>query len=224
MTGAEHGYLLSNLLGVPGLVLFFWLAGRFRRSLLLAGMIELLHVPPLIWFQNVYWSPNRLGGLALGIEDILVSFAIGVGAWFCAIWPWRARLRLQIEAGVVVRRLLIVALPSTLFAIGVWLLGSGVMPVLLYTMAATLLALGWHDRRHLRLSATAVLLYTPYYTAILWLTEALFPGFFTIWDGPQLWGVDLWGLPLEELAFVVAYSAVWPMILGFAFRAEVTPR
>lgn len=217
---SEHGYLVSAILGLPGVMTCLWLAGVHRSSVFAAGLIETLHVAPLIWFDGVYWTPRRLGGWALGIEDVLVCFSLGVGVWFVAMYPVRSRLVTDLRLLPVVTRLIRVAVPTTALAALVWGVGAGVMETLLITMAATgiVLAALWPER--LMLSASVVLFYPPYYVVVLLIAAQVSEGFTGIWNGAQLSGLRLLGLPLEEYAFVYAFSAVYPLIIGYAFNAR----
>ncbi len=219
-----HGYLVSNLLGLPGVVLFVIWAGRYWKSVVAAGAIELLHSFPLFWFNGVYWTPHRLGGVAWGIEDILVCFSLGAGVWFFAILPVRARLAVRFKPKRFAIRLMAIAVPSTGFAILVWSLGAGVMETLLIVMTATGMALAAWRPQLLCLSAAAAGLYPAYYLMILYGTLVIVPDFFSMWDGSELWGIDVFGLPLEEIAFVLVYSAVYPLIIGTIFAAEIGGR
>lgn len=205
-------------------MLFVICAGRLRASVVAAGAIELLHSFPLFWFNGVYWTPGRLGGLAWGIEDILVCFSLGAGVWFFAIFPLRSRLVVRFEPRPVAIRLMAIALPSTGLAILVWSLGAGVMETLLIVMAATGMVLAARRPQFLYLSAAAVGIYPVYYLMILYGTLFLVPDFFSIWDGSELWGIDVFGLPLEEVAFVVVFSAVYPLIIGTMLEVEIVRR
>lgn len=216
-----HGYLVSNLFGLPGVVLFIVFAGRHRASVIAAGAIESLHSFPLVWFNGTYWTPPRLGGLSWGIEDILVCFSLGVGVWFFAILPARTHLTVRFELRRFAIRLTAIAVPSAGLALFVWSLGTGVMDTLLIVMAGTGAVLAYVKPSLLRLSTAAVCFYPPYYMAVLFCTSAVLPDFFSIWNGPELWGVDIFGLPVEEFVFVVVFAAVYPLIVGTAFEAEI---
>ena len=76
----------------------------------------------------------------------------------------------------------------------------------------------------LPLSMAAVLLYVPYYVAFLLFCGAVLPGFFEIWNGPDLWGWRLFGLPVDEAAFVLAFAACYPLIIGVALAARLSPQ
>lgn len=218
---AGHPYLLSALLGVPGVLVAIAMAGRHRGSVLLAGLIETLHAPPLIWFDGSYWTPQRLGGLPVGVEDVIVSFSLGAGVWFAAILPFRRRLDLTGTWERSLVRLVAIGVGGALLALPIWLAGAGVMTVLLVVMLVVALVLGAARPGLLPLSLAALVLYPAYYVAILFLAAALDPSFFAIWDGPELWGPRLFGLPIEEIAFVAMFSITYPLIVGFALDARL---
>jgi hypothetical protein len=217
---SSHGYLASNLLGLPAVIAFIILAGRLRWSVVAAGAIELAHSPPLVWFNGVYWNPERLGGTSWGVEDVLVSFSLGAGVWFAAMWPFRSTVIFNGSFPTMAGRFAAIAAPTTMLAWVVWRLGAGVMETLLIVMAVTIAVLGSLFPRRLRFVFAAVRYYPIYYLGVLFLTEWLYPGFFAIWDGSELWDVRLFGLPAEEILFVLFFCACYPLIVATVFGAD----
>ncbi|MCP4383166.1 MAG: hypothetical protein GY798_17400 [Hyphomicrobiales bacterium] len=220
----DHGYLLSTLVGIPGVLIALAVAGQYRLSVLIAGLIETLHAPPLVWFDGVYWSPQRIGDLAVGVEDVLVCFSLGAGAWFASILPFRSRLIIVGRWRDSIARLIAVSAGGALLGLLVWLAGAGVMAVLLIVMFVMTVVLGGLRPHLLQLSLAAVILYPVYYAGVLWITAGLVPGFFGIWDGPELWGPRLLGLPVEELAFVAMFSISYPLIIGTVLDVRLPSR
>jgi len=88
------------------------------------------------------------------------------------------------------------------------------MATLLWTMLTTALVLAALRPGLLRLSASALLLYPPYYLAVLTVTAAISPGFVSIWGGDSLWGPRLLGFPLEETVFVCLFAVTFPLVAG----------
>ena len=77
-------YLLTGLYGLATVIIFWLMAGPQRMLMLLAGAITLPFFPLAALFNGEYWTPVRLGGGPLGLEDALYSFALGARAWFLA--------------------------------------------------------------------------------------------------------------------------------------------
>ena len=74
------------------------------------------------------------------------------------------------------------------------------------------------------MSLAALILYPAYYVAVLFLAAAIDPAFFAIWDGPELWGPRVFGLPIEEIAFVAMFSITFPFIVGTVVDARLRAR
>ncbi len=217
----SHGYLLATLFGLPAVAVVVLAFPRHRGGILLAGALETLHAPPLVFFQGVYWSPQRVGGLALGLEDLLLCFSLGCGAWAAAALPHGARLRIDIQPKRFARRALIVAVPTTAIGFVLWVAGTGVMTILFATMLPTAAALLFLRPRLWRLAAWSIALYPPHYCAILYFAEGLGADFFAIWDGPQLSGARLWGLPVEEIGFAYCFAFCYPVLFGWLVEASL---
>lgn len=221
---AQHPYLAVNLVGTAVALLAVALAGRHRGTVLLAGAIETLHAPLTPLFDGVYWSPQRLGGLAMGIEDVLVCFSLGAGAWFCAVLPWQHRLEVTLAWAPALRRLLWIALLPALPAAVLFAAGATVMESLMLATVVTAAALLARRPALWRLPAAALALYVPYYSAFLIASAALVPGFAAMWDGPELWGPRLLGVPVDELAWVASFALCFPLVIGTVLDARIAPR
>jgi len=222
LTGT-HTYLLANLLGLPAVLAAFVFLRDQRRLLLLAGMVEVAHSAPLVFFQGRYWAPERLFGVAWGLEDILVCFSLGCLVWAAAYVPLRRRLTINLAVPIFVRRIFAVAALTIPAAAIVWLLGVGVMGTLIVVMILTAAALLVMRPGLWRLSLSAVLLYPPYYVLVLFVGSWIGTDFFSIWDGPELWGPVLFGLPVDEIVFVYVFSLCYPLIFGFASGVTIRP-
>lgn len=221
---AAHPYLVATLAGTALAALAWAFAGPQRGPMLWAGAMEAIHAPFSPLFGQVYWSPGRLGGQIFGIEDILVCVMLGAGVWFAAALPWRDRLRAPADRdGALLRFVILVLVP---IPVGMGLrygLNLTVMESLIVGMlglTAVLLALRpdlW------RLSVAGVLIYLPYYLVFMALCLALIPGFAAVWDGPELWGPRLLGVPVDELAWATAFAACYPAVVATVLDLRFGP-
>ena len=51
----------------------------------------------------------------------------------------------------------------------------------------------------------------------------VFPEFLQQWTAKNLWGPDVWGIPLDEIAWAAGFGAVWPLIIAYLFNARLVP-
>lgn len=217
-----HPYLVATLVGMAIVILAWLLAGPQRGPMLWAGVIELLHVPFSPLFDRVYWSPARTGGLPVGVEDVLVCFMLGAGVWFAAAFPWRNRIQGSTTSRRAALRLTLVATGPVLPVM--WLrfgLGLTVMETLILGMIGLAFVLIALQPGLLRLSLTGLLLYLPYYLGFMVLCHALIPGFAGIWDGPELWGLRIFGVPLDEIAWATAFALCYPAVVATVLGLRV---
>ena len=219
---AVHSYLSSNLLGVAVLLLAMLAAGHHRKAVLAAGSIQSLHAPFAFLFDNVYWSPQRLGRLTIGIEDMLLSLSLGAGVWFAAVILWRDHIVYRATLREALLRVGVIAIVPILPVVALRTAGLSMMETNIVTMVGMAAGLALLRPDLLRLAAAALLIYTPYYVLFLYLCGWLFPEFFAIWNGPELWGARLLGLPLDEVAFILAYNLCFPLVVGTTLDARLT--
>lgn len=217
---AGHPYLLSSLLGVPGVLIAFAAAGYLRTSVFIAGLVTTLYALPLASLDAPYWTPQRLGGFAVGVEDVIVSLSLGAGVWFAATLPFRKRVTIAGRWPDTLARFAGVGLGGLALSLLAQSIVPIYMPALLMVMIAMAFVLGWLRPDLLPPALASLVLYPAYYIAILYLSQALLPGFFDLWDGPELWGPRLFGLPIEEVAFVAMFSFTCPLVVGSVIDAR----
>lgn len=222
-TLAGYPYLAVNLLGFGAVLAMLALAGPQRRTALAAGGIEALHAPLTPLFDQVYWSPARLGGGWMGIEDILLCFCLGVGSWVAASLPWRRRLVGRAGWRRAAWRLVVISVLSAPPSFALRALGLTTMETLIAGMLAVGAVLGLRRPDLVRIGLAGALAYPPVYVAIIVAGAALTPTLFAMWDGPELWGPRLAGLPLDEFAWVSAFAFAYPLIIATALDAEILP-
>ena len=221
---AEHSYLSINLVGLAVVLMAMRSAGRHRNAMLVAGIIQSLHAPFAFLFDDVYWSPRRLGGIAIGVEDMLFTLSLGAGVWLAAVILWRDRIvyRATLREGLL--RAGVIAIVPILPAVALRRSGLSIMETDIIVMVGMAAGLAWRRPDLSRLAVAALLIYTPYYVLFLYFCGWMFPDFFAIWNGPELWERRLLGLPLDEVGFILAYTLCFPLIVGTTLDARLADR
>ena len=217
MISDTHVWLVwSSAFLVPWAVLF-WAFPQHRRAMLWAslftmpfGLTEPLFVPE-------YWSPPSLFDLALrtgfDIESLIFCFGIGgVGAvLFNAIAQRRLQTVSREERHSPRHRFhnWALASPFLIFPLLYVIPWNPIYPsivAMIVGAAATVLC-----RPDLK-SATLVggVIFLAYYLVFLVGLELTAPGYIErVWNLDVLSGLSIFGFPLEELMFAVAFGAYW---------------
>lgn len=215
----SHAYLLANLPVLAAVALaLVWLRrshlGRvaFWSGLgcLPCGLLALMH-------NGEYWSPVRLGGAPLGIEDFIFSFEAGAGAWLAAAWPLRRRLAGAASDG----RVLLWGGAAGAASWGLWRAGAEVM---ISTLAGTLGLLVVLLARRFRLwplALTGMAVFTPVYFAVVRIQFAFWPDYILAWNPAGPWAAPVWGIPLGEIVWGPAFAALWPVVVASALGMEL---
>ena len=196
------------------------------RATILSGLIGLPAALFLPWLERVYWSPVRVGGRAVGVEDLLISFAVSALAWYVVALRFRSRLGPPVPVPVAFRR----SLAPGATAIGAFLAGwaIGLDPMSALLAAYALVVAAFLLRRP---SDTGIALWGAGAFALAWfalvrVTFAAFPGFETQWSTEGVWGVAVAGVPFGEIAWAIAFGAFWPLfvqrVLGIACGTGAT--
>jgi hypothetical protein len=197
-----------------------------RRQARLTAWSGAVHLPaallaPLL--EPSYWAPVRTGGVAFGFEDVLITLAVAVWAWYLVALRFDARLGTPATLRVAFRRSL---LPGAVIIGGfllAWTAGVDPMTALLVVCLLAAVALGAlrPDRREL--AAWGSLSLSVAWFGLVWATYALAPGFAAQWNGAGAWAVRLAGVPLGEVAWAAAFGAFWPVFLAHVFDVALVP-
>jgi hypothetical protein len=217
----EHKYLLAGIMGLLPLCVAIALAHRLRRSILVSGVVLGLFSPLSYLSEHVYWTPERLSDGGLGIEDVLFCFHVGAMIWVCAAWPWEAKIQFGAVAAVALRRLITVSAVA-IVALGL-LLSLGVTIMLAFTSVQAIAAVALVRLRpaYIRLVATGAPIFTVYYFLLLGLWTLLMPDFMGMWNGTELVGRALWGVPIEEHLWVITLTAGYSTTMAYALDVQM---
>jgi len=186
---------------------------RQRRMALLSGALQ----APLgflsVFFVPGYWVPNRLTVFGAGVEDLLFSFASGGLVWLLATVPLGRGGDGTLEPRRIFGRYAAFALPSIGAGALLWWLGFGAMNATFVVGSAATLVLAWRHRRALHLSLVGALGFGILYGTILKGSYWLWPEFPAQWTAAGSWGIEVWELPLEEIAWAAGGGAAWPLFV-----------
>lgn len=219
MIAESYPYLAATLFGLPQILFGLAVAGPQRRAMAASGVLFMPWSVGAPLFES-YWSPARLGGLAVGIEDLLYCFQTGAATWFWCSMADRRRLTVDLRLGSVAVRALAAALPiaaafAALDAAGV----PGVIRSIVVTSAivVVLLAAMPHFWR-IALAASAG--YTSSYVVFLWEVFAIWPHAMSMWPEAGPLSDRVLGIPVGEFAFAAIGAPAHALIVAFVTRAS----
>jgi len=209
---------LSISLFLIGLFLIF-LFPRHRRFMFLSGIFSLLFALFSIAFIPEYWNPEKIGGLIVGIEDILFSFATGCIVWVVASLISKKNFNFNTKFSTVLKRYLIVVNSGIFLGILLWVSGMNIMTATIILITIVGVVLLYYYKKLLFFLLSGALGFTLFYMVIIYLILSFWPQFVLQWSSGCLSGIAVFGIPLEEIIWAFAYGAVWPIF--FVFIADL---
>jgi hypothetical protein len=179
----------------------------------------------LILLENEYWTPRRLGGWALGVEDLICSFFVAAMAWFSVAIYFRDRitfatpirkfwLRYWGLAIVSVSCFLVIYFVLGLTGMSALILATGLLAVYLLVRKFSL----WP------LALTGLLVFPVIYLSMTRLDFWLWPNFLEQWSKALPWGRRVMGLPLGEITWSIVFGVYWPLFTAYIFDAQLAPK
>ena len=221
-----HPYLIAN---IPMLALTLLIARSVRprdygRLAIAAGLFSLPSSLIAFSFEGDYWTPVRLGGLTIGVEDLVFCFVAGALAWLLAGWPLRRRIRSTPRWRTAIKRYAMLGALGGSVIIG-WeiadrhsMMGFTVSSLLVLTTVLVL-------RRQLWVFAiSGALLYPAVHILVVRIQFWIWPDYVLFWNTGGLLGRTIAGVPLFEFAWSVVFGAVWPVIVAFVTDTEANGR
>ena len=168
-----------------------------------------------------YWNPVRVAEFLAGPEDVILGFACGGLVWLMAAWPLRNRITVSLAPWPLLKRYgvcsaLGLAAGAVLFRCPVRPMTYTIVPILTVGLAVL-----WVRRDLWPLAVTGTAGFTALYCLALRAAFAVMPGFFDQWNAANLWGPQVAGLPVDEIAWAAACGAVWPLMAAYVLDARL---
>lgn len=213
-----YPYLCTNTISTAFLLIVGWfvLTRAQWKTMVLCGLANVPCFVFLVLLENEYWSPVRLGGLALGIEDILCSFAVAAMGWFVIGLFFADRIPLLVRGKILLLRYAILAtLSGITFLLLSSLMNLSGMTALILT-CLVVAAVMFLARRSLWPVVLVSLLGFPiFYLCIVKVYFLIWPEFVHQWNSTTLWGKPVFGIPLGEITWSVVFGVYWPLFVMF---------
>ena len=211
----SYPYLFTNLVSF----LIFVVGGRWIlqkhhwRLMVICGALNAPAFPFLIFLENEYWRPVRLGGWILGVEDILCSFMVAAMVWFVIGLLFGRRIALSDRLRIVWPRYRIIAGVSVLIFLLCYMVGlTGMTSLVLSCMIVTGLLL-CRNRELWPIALVGLVGFTAVYLAIVRIYFFIWPDFVLQWNARGFWGHLIGGVPLGEIAWALIFGAYWPLFM-----------
>ncbi len=214
-TYAYFGFSLV-LLGLFGLGVFAFPSQR--RLMIWGGVVATPTALYQVLFIPEYWEPVQLFRFLAGPEDLIFLVSSGGLGWLIVPAVYR-REHLGppvFGAQMVCRWITLKALFLAVW-ISIWLAGVQLMGAALLASALLLAVLLYLRRNFWKLAAYGAVIFAAAYTVFASAAFALHPGFAGQWNPEALSGLLLIGVPVEEIAWGLAFGAVWPLFLVYLF-------
>ena len=200
------------------------LSSQQNALVILSGLMNVPCFGFTVLFEGGYWTPVRLGGWVLGIEDVLCAYVLAAMAWFATVFRLRYISHEPIIFFVVLRRYCIAAGISGVVFFPFYFLGVDVMTsfLLMCFFAGILLFVRLPQLRKLALGGIWKL--PLLYLIIVKIYFLIWPDFAGQWNAASLWGRLFFGLPFGEIAWAVGFGFYWPLFMGYVFKIKVQSR
>jgi hypothetical protein len=219
----EHAFLTSS-------AVYLAVAAALGRLTLPAEQFRVMHLAGLAtatcgvfsyFLEYNYWTPSRLGGVRIGIEDFLISYAVGVIPWYLVAILWKKRLRVRLQWTRAIRNFLMAAASCYVtYLIAVWT-GMNPMTALIAVCVLMAFALLYLRPGNWPLALTGMITFPAVWFVVVAVTFRLFPDFLTAWNLASQWGRPLYGVPIGEIVWSVVFGAVLPLLTGIVFNVEI---
>lgn len=195
-TAQFHLTVLSGLLAVPAFIYGYFLEGN-------------------------YWHPPRIGGLSVGVEDALISFAMSAIAWLVVALVFGRRLQFHFDRWVSLRRYLVATVgPGLAFLWGVWL-GLDGMSALLLAYGVTGPFFAWTQSANWPLAAAGIPLFALAWFLVLAIGMHVYPPGLYFWNLEGPWGGVVGGVPKGEIVWAICYGAFWPLFTAHVYELKL---
>ncbi|MBZ0216088.1 MAG: lycopene cyclase domain-containing protein [Fimbriimonadaceae bacterium] len=218
---AEYPYLFVVLLGLPPVMAGFALAVSQRKMMLVSALSFTIFSPLSVLHQDVYWSPSRIGQYSWGIEDVLCCFSIGSLIWLAAVGSRRHVTTTRIQWPHFLQKIGIIGVIGVGLIIILNRFGAEIMVATIVVQIGLTLGILILRPDLWRIPVRVAAIYLPYYTLILTLGGFFSSTFYDMWNGPEILGPRILGLPIEEFLWACSLGS-FPLAMAYASNTKIT--
>ena len=210
-----YPYLFTNIASF----MIFVIGGRWIlqknhwRLMMICGALNAPCFPFLIFLENEYWNPVRVGGWILGVEDILCSFMVAVISWFVIAMSFGRRIKLPDKLTILWPRYRIIAGISVIIFLLCYLAGlKGMTSLLTACGSVAALLLLWKKERW-PFALVGIAGFSVIYLVLVSIYFFIWPEFVLQRNTQAFWGGLILGIPLGEIAWASIFGAYWPLFM-----------
>ena len=222
LPGDFHFMLCSFALSFLALVLGYWaLSHEQFRLMNFAGLANSTSGAFSYFLEYNYWTPPRLGGLRIGMEDFLISYGVGLLAWLVVALLWRGKLQICLDWFLAFKRFLaLAAVCYATYLIMVWVSINPMTALIVICMALAAFLI-YLKPGNWPLALTGSLAFSVTWFAVCVIIFQLLPDFLLTWNLSGSWGWFLFGVPAGEIIWAAAFGAVLPLLTGYVFGVRI---
>lgn len=187
----------------------------------LSGLLMLPFAYTSVLIEPTYWLPVRLAVFLTGPEDFIIAFACGGTSLLISIWFLQDRLIFTLDPARMARRYIIGTFSGLTIGGLFRLLGIGPLAAMVMAFVCFGLVVFWLGRRLWQVALAGLIGFTCLYFGVVKTMFILYPDFIQQWNTPNLWGPQIFGVPLDELTGAAGYAAAWPLFIAYVFDARL---
>ncbi len=217
----DHPYLIANITISGLLALFLALRPTCIGQSLLSGLLFVPFCLTGLEFSPVYWSPQRLGNLSLGLEDVLFCFNMGVMSWVIAtsLFTMKKRGSARGKTKWIGGFFGLLVLGGMFFLIArtagmPLMLAHVISGCIMILILATQVKNGYLQALVLGVTGTVI------HYLITAMTISVWPSYYNYFNHEALLGLDMGGVPIEELLWAFAFFAGWPLFVSILYQID----
>src|ERR1017187_10110648 len=220
-----YPYFFANVLWLGGLLLALrWLPSASHRRLVIR--LGLVLIPSCLFspflFRD-YWDQVRIGGWAMGVEDVICSFNVGATGSLPFVFLYRHNLIFADQRQPALKRFLMwVLLGHCAFCL-LWTTSGSSIGSLILTQSLAAIPLLFLRADLWRISLVNGAAFPLLYCALIKAFFFIWPSFVSCWRSTPPWVRLLCGVPLGEIVYAISLGLVWPLFAGFVFGFRVKP-
>ncbi len=173
------------------------------------------------FLEDNYWTPARIGGLIIGIEDLLIAVAVGMIPWYLVALIWQKRMAIDLRWPIALKRIAVIMFSAYLTYLIGMLTDVDPMAMMLAVCASLTMVILALRPDSWPLAATGFIVFGLIWFLLVEITFAALPGFIQQWNLESRWGRPILGVPVGEIVWALIFGALIPLLTAFVFDVRV---
>jgi len=221
--GESYMYLIFNLFFLFIFVIGLTVFRNKKEQILFSSFFALPQAFLALTLVPVYWNPQKIPFLGVGLEDFLFCFLTGGLVWISVLVFFNKRIVYNFNWGITIIKLVVcigfgIVFLTLLYFMNIRNIINPFMIMIFWSGFVLIL-----HQEYWKIGLSGALLFSVIYSLSLKIMIIFWPTFISFWTFKNLSNLTLLRLPIEEMVWAFLYGGSWSLAIAYILDISIQP-